>query len=234
MKITTITIILALITATTLHAWELPHISVQATGEATALPDALHWNITLQTSHATLQTVATNHHNQVHQLLQTLRQFQPQETQIQTSRMNLQQNWIYRNQNRLQDGYKATTTITLQTDQLNTYTTCWKAITQHPNITIDNVRFITRDPLPHQNKARKKAIQNARKTAHLYAQQLGVQLLEPLELTDLNTTHPHPTTRNTMQLADTANPQPIAPGQQTFRATIRTTYRISSPTKGTP
>jgi uncharacterized protein YggE len=233
MKTTTITILLTLITAT-VQAWELPHISVQGTGEATALPDALHWNITLQTSHATLQTLATNHHNQVHRLLQTLRQFQPQENQIQTSRMNLQQNWIYRNHNRLQDGYKATTTITLQTDQLDTYTACWKAITQHLNITIDNVRFITRNPLPHLNKARKKALQNARKTAHLYAQQLGVQLLEPLELTDLHTTNPRPTARNSMQLADSATPQPIAPGQQTFRATIRATYRISSPIKETP
>jgi uncharacterized protein YggE len=224
--------VLLLLLFVTCHAfaWDLPHISIIGTGEAIAKPDQITWKLSVQSSGLEIDEVASNHLHHVDRLLHTLGQFEPNPDQRKTSRIGLKENWVYRNNNRLKEGYIATTTVTLQTQHIDTYIACWKAISQLKNVTVENVHFSTAHPTPHLILAHKKAIQNARKQARLYARQLGVTLLEPLELTEINTFSPRPSENTSaIRLATTSGDlQPIAPGQQIFRARVRATYRISN------
>jgi len=210
---------------------DLPHITVYGTAEELAVPDELNWSVSVKTVGTSVEEVATNHLKDVSAVLGYLKKSTP-EKEIKTSYMQLNENWAYRDQNRLQEGYYAYTAVSFKSTDFTKYLEYWKNLSKLSNLTINQVSFDISNRIEIQNRARLKAVGAAKEKAEALAKALGVSLLEPLAVEEIST--------STVRLSknsvyDGASPAPaalsensISPGTQRITSQVELTFRISA------
>lgn len=223
--------ILFLILPVTLASAEfnVPHIIVFGTAETEVIPDKLQWSTSLKNSGGTVSDVADNHTKAVSQVLSYLFDSGIPRQSVKTSRMQLQDNYVYRNNSRLKDGYFAHTQISFETTEFETYLSYWKKLSAFKDLTIDNVSFDITNRIEIQHKTRIAAAIKAKEKAINLAAAMDTRLVEPLLIEEIGSSFPSP--RNTvvaMEMAGGSRGQsPISPGKQKVRATVRTIFRIA-------
>lgn len=212
-----------------LAEFNVPHIRVVGTAETQVVPDEMLWAVSVKTLGGSVENVSVNHANEVAVVLGYLKQAGVEPDGIKSSRMQLKENWVYRNKSRLQDGYYALTELNFKTTDFESYLNHWKQLATFNNVSINNVRFDISNRIEIQNQTRVVAVKKARSKAKALAEAIDSNLLEPLLIEEVNGFSAAP--RNAvmrMAEADVGGGDAIAPGKETVSASVNVVFRIST------
>jgi uncharacterized protein YggE len=156
------------------------HITVYGTATLEVAPDQLQWLVNVRTTDPQSERAALAHGGEIAAVLSLLRARGIDETTIQTSRMQLGENWTQSQGPRVRDGYFASTDVSFTLTSLDDYAAVWTGLAALPGVTVHHVELGLADRIPHQNAARLAAVKAARDKAQAIADALGARLGEPL------------------------------------------------------
>lgn len=209
--------------------FDVPHIIVFGTAETEAVPDNLLWTTSVKSRGNTVAVVADEHAKDVASVLDYLVESGLSSKEIKTSSMQLQENWVYRNNSRLQEGYYALTSISFKTSEFESYLNYWKQLSTFNNLTIKGVNFDVSNRIEIQHKTRIAAALKAKEKAISLSEALNSRIVEPLLIEEISGYSPAP--RNAMMKMEMRGApndnSPISPGTETVRAQVKTVFRIS-------
>ena len=209
--------------------FNVPHVVVFGTAETEVIPDELHWNLSVKTLSGTVVEVSKNHSDDVSSVLNYLKESGLTTDNVKTSRMQLNENVVYRNKSRLKEGYFAFTSISFKTTEFHDYLKYWKQLANFNNLTINSVAFAISNRIIIQNETRIIAVKKAKEKAVSLAGALGAQVLEPLLIEEIDSFSRAP--RNavfSMEQSRVRNDEgSISPGQEIVQARVKTVFRIS-------
>ena len=209
--------------------FNVPHVVVFGTAETEVVPDELHWNLSVKTLSGTVVEVSKNHSDDVSRVLNYLKESGLTTDNVKTSRMQLNENIVYRNKSRLKEGYFAFTSISFKTTEFHDYLKYWKQLANFNNLTINSVSFAISNRIAIQNETRIIAVKKAKEKAVSLAGALGAQVLETLLIEEIDSFSRAP--RNavfSMEQSGVRNDEgSISPGQEIVRARVKTVFRIS-------
>ena len=166
--------------------FDVPHVVVFGTAETEVVPDELQWNLSVKTLSGTVVEVSKNHSDDVSSVLAYLKESGLTTDNVKTSRMQLNENVVYRNNSRLKEGYFAFTSISFKTTEFHDYLNYWKQLANFNNLTINSVAFAISNRIAIQNETRIIAVKKAKEKAVSLAGALGAQVLEPLLIEEID------------------------------------------------
>ena len=164
---------------------DVPHISVSGTAKIEVAPDILHWTVLVSTTGGNTEDVAQRQDASASTALGTIREIGIKSEDIQTSFTQLAENWVYRNQSHVMDGYKASTMITFRCLNLDLYRKLWLSLAKIPGVSIRSADWDTSKRILLQGEARATALKSAKEKADTMATTAGVSLLEPISITEV-------------------------------------------------
>lgn len=209
-----------------------PHIIVFGSAETEVIPNKLLWNISIKNTDAALDTVAERHAADVAEVLDYLLESGISKENVKTSRMQLMENFVYRNNSRIKEGFYALTHISFQTTDFDKYLEYWKKLSSFPHLAITDVAFKIADYQKIQNKTRVAAAHNAKAKAKDLAEAMDAVINSTLLIEEISSSTPFPRNRvATMETAGLANgSSPISPGKEMVRAEVKVVFGLT-PTK---
>ena len=163
---------------------DVPHVQVSGTAIIEVVPDEMHWSLRLMTKKRTVADTAEEHDRRVSRLLGFLKENEIAEENTQTSRISISENWVYRSNNRVKEGYQASTTVTFESDDLDDYRDLWIGLSNLDNVEVSSVTFDVADRIRHQNESRLKAVMAAKEKAVALAEALGAEVHEPIAIVE--------------------------------------------------
>jgi uncharacterized protein YggE len=210
--------------------FDVPHVVVIGTAETEVTPDELYWNISIKSLGKTVVDVSKTHSDDVSNVLNYLKTSGLTSANVKTSRMQLNENMVYRNKSRLREGYFAFTSINFKTIEFQDYMKHWEQLANLNNLTINSVTFGLSNRLAVQDKTRIDAVKKAKEKAVSLAGSLGAQVLEPLLIEEIDSFSGAP--RSVVLSMEAAgardNSGNISPGREIVRARVKTVFRIFS------
>lgn len=165
-----------------LHAdgFELPHVSVYGTSELEVAPNLMIWNLSIVSKGFEVPKVAEEQDKKLQKLLSYLRAEEIEDRDINTTRINLRENRVYRKNSYVKEGYIASTDIVFEISDLNKYRSLWIGLSTFDGLSIQSTSFDTSKRIELQNESRIKAVEVARDKAIALVNALGSQIAEPL------------------------------------------------------
>ena len=162
-----------------------PHISVYGTAVKEVPPDEMHWTLNVTTRGPDVAAVAEMHDRKVAGVIRFLKENSVDEDKIQTSRISLSENWVYRDRSREKDGYIGTTTVLFESDDLDKYRDFWMGLAELPDVSVNGVIFETSERIRHQNQTRIEALRLAREKAQAMALALDTSIGNPISIEEI-------------------------------------------------
>ena len=163
----------------------VPHVSVFGTATKEVAPDLLRWNLRVSNKGGNLKQVAEKHAGLVSELLRVLKEKGIREEKLQTTDMRFGENWEYRNNSRVLDGYEATTDVAFESTELDQYRDIWITLAGMTGVSISNVSLDVSNRIDVQNETRKMALVAARNKAREMAQALDAEIGEPMTIEEV-------------------------------------------------
>jgi len=147
------------------------------------------------------------------------------DTDVQTARYSLQP--VYeagpQNRNRLV-GFQASNSLLITIRERDRIGELIDQVVGVGANTMGNIEFMVSEPSKHLDDARKRAVEDARRRAELYASAAGVKLGRPIEIIEQSATVPP---QPMMMMRSAAQQQtPISPGERTLRLSISVAYEL--------
>ena len=217
----------------TVHANDttLPNVTVYGTATTEVTPDQMKWYLTVTNKGSKLKDVADAHTKIVADVLKLLERSGVKEDRTQTARMEFGENWLYRNNTRVREGYFASTKIAFKHDNFDDYKPLWSGLADITYITIDGVYYDHSKRIDYQNQTRIKALLDAKEKAITLAQTLGSEIGEPLlieEDTTLQNPYQADTFSNSMRVVQgtAAEGDSIAKGKIPIRIRVKASFRL--------
>ncbi len=215
---------------------KLPHVSVFGTAEIKVVPDEMTWSLVVETKGKDVGLVAQLHDQKVGVVLKFLKEQKIEEKEIQTSRIQLSENWVYRDRNRVKEGYAASTHITFKSSDLEKYRPLWLGVANLPDVSVKGVSFGASERIKYQNDSRVEAVKVAREKAGALAEALGSSIYEPLLIEENVASGSNPfsnsgglrSNRIEMPVFNGANGPSVAPGTISVKTSVQVKFRISS------
>lgn len=180
--ITTLIISLLVITQAIADEIKIPHITVTGKVKMMVEPDQMIWSVNVVNRGLSLKEVAENHSSIVGDVISLLTEMDIDKDQIQTSRMQFGENWVYKGGTRVKEGFYAHTDISFKLLKLEKYNPLWMGLSKKENVSVREVKYSISDPESYQNEARKDALISAKEKAVSMAGVLGAKLGEPLAI----------------------------------------------------
>lgn len=235
MKILTVVFIVFVAFSAKAEDIKLPHVSVYGTAEIKVVPDEMNWSLSVETKGNDVGQVAEMHDKKVTAVLKFLKERKIEEKEIQTSRIQLSENWVYRDRNHVKEGYAASTQIAFKSGDLKKYRSLWLGIAKLPDVSVKGVSFATSERIKFQNESRLKAVKAAREKAESLAVALGASIHEPLLIQEVFTSNDPFAAGNMViqsrRLTDgaAAEGESFAPGTISVTSRVQVKFRISGP-----
>ena len=160
--------------------FQQPHITVYGTASTEVVPDLMRWRLYLRTNGKTASQAADGHSQNVSAILAFLRQQKIAEKKIQTSQLQLAEDWEYSGGQRVKKGYYAATVVSFESPSLENYSSLWKGLSQLPSVSIEGVLFDVSNRIQIQENTRLQALLAAKKKAERLALALETRIGEPL------------------------------------------------------
>lgn len=171
-----------LLTASLADEIKLPHVTVYGTARTEVTPDEMIWALRVENKGAVLEEVANEHAKHTEALLTFLKAGKVDEKTLQTSRMEFGQNWEYRSNTRIREGYFAATAVTFKIKDFGRYENLWLGLAKMPVVSVESVSYDHSKRIEFRNETRQKAVLAAREKAVTLAKTLGSDIAEPLSL----------------------------------------------------
>jgi len=184
---TTLTMFALLLGSITNWAGELdvPHVSVFGTAVIEVVPDEMHWTLFVKTQGPEIASVAETHDRKVAGVIAFLKERSIDEKKIQTSRITLSENWVYKDRDRVLDGYIASTTVVFESNKLDQYRDLWIGVANLMDVSVNSVEFDTSERIKHQNNSRLQAVRAAKDKAIALAKALDSNVGKPLVIDEV-------------------------------------------------
>lgn len=205
-----------------------PHIVVFGSAEMQVIPDEIKWSLTVKTVGTIAAKVAQKHIVDVDNVLQALAGLGLEKNAVQTTNMQLKENWEYRNNSREKNGYYAFTGIQFTTDDFVTYTDYWTKVTSLANVSVAGVYFALANRTAIEDQVKILAIKQGREKAKGFAAALGAQLGSPIlieELDDGNYYSNEPMYEMAMK-SDGGRRKAVSPGREVVRARVKLLFML--------
>jgi uncharacterized protein YggE len=164
---------------------DVPHVSVFGTAVIEVVPDEMHWTLFVKTQGPEIASVAETHDRKVAGVISFLKDRSIDEKKIQTSRITLAENWVYRANERVMDGYIASTTVVFESNKLEQYRDLWIGVANLKDVSVNSVEFDTSERIKHQNNSRIQAVRAAKDKAISLAEALDSNIGHPLVIDEV-------------------------------------------------
>ncbi|MBM9616949.1 SIMPL domain-containing protein [Desulfobulbus rhabdoformis] len=159
---------------------ELPHIVVYGTSVLEITPDEMFWTLNVTNKASSVETVAKQHSEIVKSVIIFLGKASIDIDDIQTSRMQFGENWGYKNNSRVREGYFASTQVSFTLTAFDKYKKLWSGLANIKNVSIENVSYDHSQRIEFHSKTRGKALLAAKEKAITMANALNASIAEPL------------------------------------------------------
>lgn len=160
--------------------FQQPHIAVYGTASTEVVPDLMRWRLYLRTNGKSASQAADGHDQNVSAVLVFLRQQKIAEKKIQTSQLQLAEDWEYIGGQRIKKGYYAATVVSFESPSLENYPSLWKGLSQLPSVSIEGIMFDVSNRIQIQEDIRIQALLAAKKKAERLANALETRIGQPL------------------------------------------------------
>ena len=160
--------------------FQQPHITVYGTAATEVAPDLMRWRLYLRTNGKTASQAADAHDQNVSAVLAFLRQQKIAEKKIQTSQLQLAEDWEYIGGQRIKKGYYAATVVSFESPSLENYPSLWKGLSQLPSVSIEGIMFDVSNRIQIQEDIPIQALLAAKKKAERLASALETRIGQPL------------------------------------------------------
>lgn len=208
---------------------KLPHITVFGTAVTEIVPDKMLWNIRVMNKDLRLENVTKTHTETVSDVIKFLQKNGIGED-LQTSRMQFGENWVYRQNTRVKEGYFAQTTITFSMTDFNVYRDLWLGLSRFESVSIDNVEYDHTERIGYQNETRIKALHAAKEKAEILAESIGSRIAEPLLIEEEGGDYMLSRSNVAEFSLDASGPSSsISPGLIPIRMRIKASFRLVNP-----
>ncbi len=218
----------------------VPHITVSGTAVTEVRPDRLQWSIEVKTTDSDLAKAADIHSKEVASVLEALKAQGIAEKDIQTAHMRFAENAVYRQNEYVKDGYKATTKILARMDDLDKYQPLWRALASLKGVSVEGVAFDHSKRIELNKETRVNALKAAKEKAAAMAEVLGAKVGEPLEVEEdliqpqasgynVISNSTNRSQRSGFVEAPTDESSVLAPGSLPIMIRVRVTFRLLNP-----
>ncbi len=206
----------------------VPQIKVYGTAEQTVVPDELQWNISVSTRGKNVQSVADRHAEGAAAVLAYLKTV-TDEKSLKTCNIQLVEDWNYRNNSRVREGFVATTNIAFTTVQFSRYLDIWTKLSSFEQVRVDDVHFAFSGREKLENEVKKEAVRNARLKAEQLAAALGVSVAEPVLIEEQGWGRSDSGLyKLKMDRAAAGGASAVAPGTEKVRSSVLVIFRLKS------
>jgi uncharacterized protein YggE len=206
---------------------ETSQVTVLGTAEEKVVPNKMLWSLQVMNKGQLLENVSTKHIDLIEKVTNFLKS-EGAEDDLQTTRMEFGENWVYRDRSRVKEGYFARTYVTFSMTDFSKYKKIWLELAEIDSVSVTNVSYDHTERISIQNKTRIKALQAAKEKARVLAESIGSSIAEPLlieeEQTSLDTR-----TLNVARFAEADGSQgtsSISPGLIPIRMRIKASFRL--------
>lgn len=210
--------------------FQQPHITVYGTASTEVVPDLLRWRLYLRTNGKTASQAADAHDQNVSAVIAFLRQQKIAEKKIQTSQLQLAEDWEYiAGRQRVQKGYYAAAVLSFESPSLENYPSLWEGLSQLPSVSIEGVMFAVSNRIQILENTRIQALLAAKKKAEQLANTLETRIGQPLLIEeeasrrdDLRTSIAFSAQRRTAE----AENQSLSPGTLSIQVRIKAVFHL--------
>ncbi|MFO7608669.1 MAG: SIMPL domain-containing protein [Candidatus Krumholzibacteriia bacterium] len=156
-------------------------ILVYGTAVRMVAPNQMKWHVVVRNvDPETARGAAKDHGTVVGSVLDFLKDGKIAAQDIQTSGMQLGENWQHNRGERVREGYYASTDVTFMLKDISQYEQVWTGLADLASVSIQSVELDHSDRITLQNEARVDAVLAAREKAQGIAVALGAKLGAPL------------------------------------------------------
>lgn len=202
-------------------------ITVQGEGTAAARPDMATIQTGVTTTAETAKAALDANNKAMQQVMQEIKAKNIDDKDIQTSGFHVHPE--YRREPRESssnqiEAYRVSNTLTIKVRNLARLGEILDALVQAGSNQLSGVSFSIADSRAVMNDARKKAVDDARGRAELYASAMNVKVGKVLSVSEQTIQSPQP--YQARMMAESAGSVPIATGEQEVTATINVQYEL--------
>lgn len=162
----------------------------------------------------------------VNQVREVLRGHGIPDTAVSTSRLNLQSNWAYHNNERKFLGYTCAASFVIELRELDTLEPVLVEVVEAGANHVDGVEFDVSRKKQLRAQAREGAVAAAQEKAQLYAQAAGVRLGPIVHIKDVDSDSMQNTYRSHGQSAEAGGDGDLSPGRITVTAGVVLGYSL--------
>ncbi|MFT5698996.1 MAG: hypothetical protein ACI8ZB_001852 [Desulforhopalus sp.] len=204
------------------------HIVVFGVAETEVRPDEMKWSLSVKSVGPTAVEVSLQHITEVDDVLKVLAGFGLGKDEVETTNMQLNENWVYRNNSREKNGYFGLTSITFKTKDFSSYIDYWSQLTTLKNVSVSGVSFDLSNRTEIADQTKVMAIKQGREKAVTFAAALNSKVGAPLviEEMDENGSFPRGPVRAMAMESDTGGRQAVSPGKEVVRARVKLVFSL--------
>ncbi|NKB19603.1 MAG: DUF541 domain-containing protein [Alphaproteobacteria bacterium] len=196
-------------------------IAVEGKGTVTAIPDIASINTGVTTRAETARAALTANNKAMNSLFRQLSEAGIDEKDIRTSNFSVSPHYerYERNKPRRIAGYQAANHVTVTVRDLKQLGRLLDAVVSAGSNRVNGVQFSVAEPEKLLDQARRKAVKDAMRRAHLYADAAGAGLGKILQIQERGTRYPRPRMR-AAEAVRSDKSVPVSRGTQTLSATV--------------
>jgi uncharacterized protein YggE len=141
--------------------------------------------------------------------------------------MELGENWVYKQQSQVREGYVASTSVVFRTSDFATYKPLWLGLVSISGVSVNQVLFDHSQQIAHEKETRRKAVLAAREKAADIAKTLGLEIGEPLVIEEEQEGREFSVDNTFISTAEAVREQAaLAPGTIPIRMRVKASFRL--------
>lgn len=209
----------------------VPSVTVVGTAEVHGEPDMAEINVGVVTEAESAGEAVKQNNQAMEDLLAALDEHKIAKKDIQTTSFNISPQRRHDPSRRGEPpeivGYQVTNQVHVKVRRIEKLGEILDAVVARGANQIHGIHFSISDPAKLLDEARRKAMQDARRKAELYAQAAETKLGKVLLIEETSAQPPRPMLRRSVSLmAAGEGAVPVAPGEQTLSAQVTVTYAL--------
>lgn len=205
-----------------------PAVTVTGTGEAHAKPDFAQVQVGVVTEGATAAEALRKNNEAMSQLIVLIRKRGIEDRDLQTTQFNVTPRYKYDKTQQEPPkiaGYQVTNEVKVKVRDMTRLGAFLDETVSVGANQVRGVSFGVSEPAKMMDEARRKAMADAQRRAHVYAEAAGVKIGKTVKISEQAGGRPGPFPVARMEAAAVSS-VPVAPGEQTFTVSVTVSYAI--------